>query len=108
VVAAPVDNPRHGTHQPLDQHRATRQRSSMRGFGRTMKPPRDEAERLAQFIQICASQNDLFALDGEGNVYQYNFNATTWEKLAASRSHEGPKRSNHTRVADTERPPRKM
>ena len=41
-----------------------------------------------KFIQICASQNDLFALDKEGNVYQYNFNAKTWTQLVASRSYE--------------------
>jgi hypothetical protein len=46
----------------------------------------------AKFIQICASQNDLFGLDGEGDVYQYNFTSRTWEKLAASRSHESPAR----------------
>jgi hypothetical protein len=39
-----------------------------------------------KFIQICASQNDLFALDREGNVYQYNFNAKAWTQLVASRS----------------------
>jgi len=46
---------------------------------------------MAKFIQICASQNDLFALDGEGNIYQYNFNAKTWVELVANRSHEGPR-----------------
>lgn len=45
---------------------------------------------LAKFIQICASQNDLFALDEEGSVHQYDFNAKTWGKLAVSRSPEGP------------------
>jgi len=64
---------------------------------------RDEVEELAQFTQICASQNDLFALDGQGNVYQYNFNASMWEKLASSRSREGPKRTDHTRPAETGR-----
>jgi hypothetical protein len=72
-----------------------------------MNSSRDEVEGLAQFIQICASQNDLFALDGQGNVYQFNFDASTWEKLAASRSREGPRRSDHTRPADTERSSRK-
>jgi len=43
----------------------------------------------AKFIQICASQNDLFALNEEGQVYQYNFNVKTWVKLGADRSHEG-------------------
>jgi hypothetical protein len=41
-----------------------------------------------QFIQICASQNDLFALDKEGNIYQYNFNAKAWVKLGTSHSYE--------------------
>ena len=41
-----------------------------------------------KFIQICASQNDLFALDKDGNVYQYNFNAKAWTQFVASRSYE--------------------
>lgn len=55
----------------------------------------DDSQRLGtltqapmKFIQICASQNDLFALDKEGNVYQYNFNAKAWTQLVASRSYE--------------------
>ena len=72
-----------------------------------MTPSRAEVEGLAPFIQICASQNDLFALDEQGNVYQFNFNASTWEKLAASRSREEPKRNEHARPADIERPPRR-
>ena len=44
------------------------------------------SEAPAKFTQICASQNDLFALDKEGNIYQYDFNAKTWGKLVASRS----------------------
>ncbi|MGH3118864.1 MAG: hypothetical protein ACRDQ2_17470 [Gaiellales bacterium] len=48
---------------------------------------------MAKFIQICASQNDLFALDEEGNVHQYNFDVKTWQKLVASRSPEGSERS---------------
>ena len=56
----------------------------------------DDAQRLGtvsqapttKFIQICASQNDLFALDEEGNIYQYNFNTKAWAKLVASRSHK--------------------
>jgi hypothetical protein len=39
-----------------------------------------------KFIQICASQNDLFALDADGDIYQYNFNTKGWLKLVASRS----------------------
>jgi hypothetical protein len=52
-----------------------------------------EGQTAAKFIQICASQNDLFALDEQGNVYQYNFTAKAWEKLVASRSQESPERS---------------
>jgi hypothetical protein len=40
---------------------------------------------MAKFIQLCASQNNLFALDEDGNVYQYHFNVKTWVKLAATR-----------------------
>jgi hypothetical protein len=55
----------------------------------------DDSQRLGtvspaptKFIQICASQNDLFALDKVGSIYQYNFNAKAWVKLGASRSYE--------------------
>ena len=41
-----------------------------------------------KFIQICASQDDLFALDEDGNVHQYNFNAQTWVKLVATHARE--------------------
>ena len=47
-----------------------------------MKTP-DESPRGATFLQLCASQNDLFALDEGGDVYQYNFNTKTWLKLSA-------------------------
>jgi hypothetical protein len=43
---------------------------------------------MTKFIHICASENDLFALDEEGHVYQYNFQAQTWVKLVSSRSEE--------------------
>jgi hypothetical protein len=36
---------------------------------------------VAKFVGICASRNDLFALDGEGKVYQYNFNVKLWQEL---------------------------
>jgi hypothetical protein len=62
-----------------------------------------EGQPVAKFIQICASQNDLFALDEDGNIYQYNFNATTWEKLVASRSHEGPERGGRGKRGDSRR-----
>jgi hypothetical protein len=41
-----------------------------------------------KFMQICASKNDLFALDKDRYVYQYNFNAKAWAQLVASRSYE--------------------
>jgi hypothetical protein len=44
---------------------------------------------MTKFIHICASNDDLFALDDEGQVYQYNFTAKTWVRLVQSRSHEG-------------------
>ena len=50
----------------------------------------DEGPSASKFIQICASQNDLFALDEAGSIYQYNFTATTWEKLVAARSTASP------------------
>jgi len=43
---------------------------------------------MTKFIQMCASQNNLFALDEEGNVYQYHFNVKTWVKLAANREQQ--------------------
>lgn len=45
---------------------------------------------MAKLIQICASQNDLFGLDDDGMVYQYNFNASTWTELGrGQRDHAG-------------------
>jgi hypothetical protein len=43
---------------------------------------------MMKFVQLCASQNDLFALDEEGSVYQYHFNVKTWVKLSANRESE--------------------
>jgi hypothetical protein len=45
-------------------------------------------QRMTKFIQMCASQNNLFALDEEGNVYQYHFNVKTWVKLATNREQQ--------------------
>jgi hypothetical protein len=43
---------------------------------------------MAKLIQICASQNDLFALDDEGVVHHYNFNTNSWMRLGrAQRDH---------------------
>ena len=48
---------------------------------------------MAKFMQICASQNDLFALDEDGRIHQYNFGTKTWGQLAQARSDETPERS---------------
>ena len=48
----------------------------------------------SRFMQICASQNDLFALDERGGIHQYNFTAKSWEQLVGSRSLECPERGN--------------
>jgi len=40
---------------------------------------------MAKLIQICASQDDLFALDDQGEVYQYNFKVKRWVKLIIDR-----------------------
>jgi hypothetical protein len=46
---------------------------------------------MSKLIQICASQNDLFGLDEEGNVHQYNFNTSRWMEL-------GPRRTGRPRT----------
>ena len=43
---------------------------------------------MTRFVQICASQNDLFALDADGEIHQYYFNVKTWVKLTANRESE--------------------
>lgn len=43
---------------------------------------------MTRFVQICASQNDLFALDVDGDIHQYHFNVKTWVKLTANRESE--------------------
>ena len=43
---------------------------------------------MAKFIQVCASHSALFALNEEGDVYQYHFNSKTWVKLVAARASE--------------------
>jgi hypothetical protein len=44
---------------------------------------------MAKLIQICASQNDLFGLDGDGVVYQYNFSSNAWTKLGGEWGEQG-------------------
>jgi hypothetical protein len=49
-----------------------------------MNTPAKDTERRSvngKLTQICASQNDLFALDTEGIVYQYDFGAKRWQRL---------------------------
>ena len=41
---------------------------------------------MMKLTQICASANDLFGLDADGIVYQYNFNTNTWMMLGHGRS----------------------
>ena len=53
--------------------------------------------RSGKFVQICASRNDLFALDEDGDVHQYNFTAKAWEELVAERSHDSPERDERGR-----------
>jgi hypothetical protein len=36
---------------------------------------------MVKLVQICASQNDLFGLDRDGFVYQYNFSSQSWVRL---------------------------
>jgi hypothetical protein len=61
---------------------------------------------MTKLIQICASANDLFGLDGDGAVYQYNFNTKTWMDLGHGRSNrrelaldEGQKRAREGEAA---------
>lgn len=44
---------------------------------------------MTKLIQICASQNDLFGLDGDGVVCQFNFNTNSWMKLGHARADRG-------------------
>lgn len=46
----------------------------------------DHQPPKAKLTQICASQNDLFALDSDGIVYQYDFKAKVWERLDERRA----------------------
>ena len=62
---------------------------------------REHRDGDSRFVDICASQNDLFALDEAGIVYQYNFNAKTWERLASGRAQEGPEQGQRAQRGDT-------
>ena len=50
------------------------------------------AQTPAKFIQICASQNDLFALDERGSIYRYNFSTKAWATLEADVDASAPTR----------------
>jgi hypothetical protein len=56
-----------------------------------------DGRRPTKFVQICASQNDLFALDEDGDIHQYNFTVKAWEALVADRSAETPERDERGR-----------
>jgi hypothetical protein len=47
---------------------------------------------MAKLIQICASENDLFGLDGDGVAYHYNFNTDSWVRLGHGRHDDGVSR----------------
>jgi hypothetical protein len=55
---------------------------------------------MTKFIQICASQNDLFGLDDRGDVFQYNFKVKTWMKLIVERNSEEERPGGGTRNAN--------
>ena len=62
-----------------------------------MSPREADGRRTAKFVQICASQNDLFALDEDGSIHQYNFTAKAWEALVAARAPDQPERGERGR-----------
>jgi hypothetical protein len=51
-----------------------------------LEPSADTEKPMGNLIQICASQNDLFGLDADGVVYQYNFHTNEWLELGRGRS----------------------
>ena len=63
--------------------------SSWRAGARALASPAAKSTDMGKLIQICASQNDLFALDEEVEVFQYNFNTKTWVKLVLNPSQKG-------------------
>jgi hypothetical protein len=44
---------------------------------------------MAKLVQMCASANDLFGLDGDGVAYQYNFKTDNWMRLGHGRRDHG-------------------
>jgi len=68
--------------------------------GRELRNVESKRQMETRFVHICASQNDLFALDEAGTVFKYNFNAKTWERLATDRSQEGPEQGHRAHRGD--------
>lgn len=65
---------------------------------------------MPRLIQICASQNDLFGLAGDGIVYRYNFNSNTWTQLGGEWGDQGdrpPADNRSTQKAQSTAPPRR-
>ena len=54
---------------------------------------------MAKFIDICASSNDLFGLDDEGVVFQYNFHMSSWVKLGSEGMGRGEGSASERRTA---------
>ena len=48
---------------------------------------------MLRLIQICASQNDLFGLDEDGQVHRYNFNTSRWILLGPAGNSDGETRA---------------
>ena len=53
---------------------------------------------MATLIQICASHNDLFGLDSDGVVHQYNFNTSTWISIGRGRTESESPQAQNTSV----------
>jgi hypothetical protein len=47
---------------------------------------RQRGESGVKLIQVCASYNDLFGLDEDGQPYTYNFHTNTWTRLGPLQS----------------------
>ena len=61
----------------------------MRRFRQLQEARSREGDAVPRLIQICASQNDLFGLAGDGAVYQYNFNSNSWTQLGGEWRDQG-------------------
>ena len=59
---------------------------------------RERKNAMATLIQICASHNDLFGLDSDGVVHQYNFSTNTWISIGRGRTETESRPLEHTSV----------